>query len=136
MSETLELRKKDGTPYRFLIVDDSEFILKSLRVTIKMLGGEVVGECNDGHEVLEMYRKCRPDMVTCDIVMPTMSGVDVVKTLVAHDPSARVVMVSSLGHKEMVQEAIGRGAKYFIVKPFKPAEAAATLGAVIKKLFA
>lgn len=135
MTETLDLRKKDGSPYRFMIVDDSEFILKSLKVTIAMLGGEVAAECKDGNEALDAYRRVRPDVVTCDIVMPTMSGVDVVRQLVGMDPEAKVIMISSLGHKEMVQEAVSRGAKYFIVKPFKPAEAAATIGQVVKKLF-
>lgn len=135
MTETLEIRKRDGSPYRFLIVDDSDFILKSLRVTIAMLGGEVIAQCKDGHEAIDAYRKLRPDVVTCDIVMPTMNGVDVVKQLVDLDPEAKVIMVSSLGHKEMIQKAVTMGAKYFIVKPFKPAEAAANIGTVLKKLF-
>lgn len=135
MSDQAELRRPDGEPFRFLIVDDSDFILKSLRVTIKLLGGDVVGEARDGVEAIDLYRKLRPDMVTCDIVMPTMTGVDVVRQLMAMDPEARVVMVSSLGHQEMVREAIGAGARYFIVKPFKPAEAAATLAQVIRKLY-
>lgn len=131
----LELRKADGEPFRYLIVDDSDFILKSLRVTIKLMGGEVVGEARDGQEALELYRKLRPDLVTCDIVMPNMTGVDVVRNLMSTDPDAKIVMISSLGHQEMVREAIGAGARYFIVKPFKPAEAAATLGAVLRKLY-
>ncbi|MBT9588576.1 response regulator [bacterium] len=135
MSETLQIRKADGSPYRFMIVDDSEFILKSLKVTISLLGGEVVGESKDGTEAIDIYKKVRPDVVTCDIVMPTMSGVEVVKHLVNLDPEAKVIMVSSLGHKEMIEQAVSRGAKYFIVKPFKPAEAAMAIGAVIKKLF-
>lgn len=135
MSETLQIKKADGSPYRFMIVDDSEFILKSLKVTISLLGGEVVGESKDGTEAIDIYKKVRPDVVTCDIVMPTMSGVEVVKHLVNLDPEAKVIMVSSLGHKEMIEQAVSRGAKYFIVKPFKPAEAAMAIGAVIKKLF-
>lgn len=134
MSE-IECKKKDGSPYRFLIIDDSDFILKSLKVTIRMMGGEVVGESKDGPEAIELYKKVRPDVVTCDIVMPAMSGVDVVSHLVKLDPEAKVIMVSSLGHKEMIEEAVSRGAKYFIVKPFKPAEAATVLGTVIRKLF-
>jgi len=135
VSDTLECKKKDGSPYRFLIVDDSEFILKSLKVTIKMMGGEVVGESKDGPDAIEVYKKVRPDVVTCDIVMPTMSGVEVVKQLVNLDPDAKVIMVSSLGHREMIEDAVSKGAKYFIVKPFKPAEAASIIGTVIRKLF-
>lgn len=133
---SLEVRKMDGSPFRFLIVDDSAFILKALKMTVKLLGGEVVGEALDGVQALEMYKKTRPDIVTSDIVMPNMGGVDLVRHLVAIDPEVKVVMVSSLGHQEMVKEAISSGAKYFIVKPFKPAEAAQKLKAVLEKLFA
>lgn len=135
MTNTLQLKKKDGSPYRFMIVDDSEFILKSLKFTIGLLGGEVVGESKDGTEAIELYKRVRPDLVTCDIVMPTMSGVDVVRHLVNLDPEAKVIMVSSLGHKEMIEQAVSRGAKYFLVKPFRPDEAATAIGTVVKKLF-
>jgi two-component system, chemotaxis family, chemotaxis protein CheY len=130
-----KILKKDNSPYRFLIVDDSEFIIKSLGIVVKMLGGEVVGSAKDGNEAIAEYKKVRPDIVTCDIVMPNSSGIDVVKQLKTIDPSANIIMVSSLGHQEMVKEAVMLGAKYFIVKPFKPAEAALTIKKVIQKIF-
>lgn len=130
----LEIRKKDGSAYRFLLVDDSDFILKALRVTVKLIGGEVVGEARDGLEAVELYRKVRPDVVTCDIVMPNMGGVDVVKELVSYDPDCNIIMASSLGHQDIVREAVAAGAKYFIVKPFKPAEAALKIRGVLEKL--
>ena len=131
----LEIRKVDGSPFRFLIVDDSAFILKALKMTVKLLGGEVVGEAMDGVQAIELYKKTRPDIVTSDIVMPNMGGVELVRNLVALDPDVKVGMVSSLGHQDMVKEAIGAGAKYFIVKPFKPAEAAVKIKSVVEKLF-
>ncbi|MHC9541005.1 MAG: response regulator [Vulcanimicrobiota bacterium] len=130
-----KILKKDGTPYRFLVVDDSEFIIKSMGIVVKLLGGEVAGCGHDGTEAINEYKKLRPDVVTLDIVMPNTSGIDVVKQLMEIDPSAVVVMVSSLGHQEMVREAIKLGAKYFIVKPFKPLDAATTLKKVITKVF-
>ncbi len=131
----LEIKKKDGSSFRFMCVDDSDFILKAMAATVKLLGGEVVAVAKDGLEAVEQYRKVRPDIVTCDIVMPNMGGVDVVKELVSMDPEAKIIMASSLGHQEIVREAIGAGAKYFIVKPFKPAEAAEKIRAVLEKLF-
>lgn len=131
----LEIKKKDGSSFRFLCVDDSDFILKAMAATVKLLGGEVVAVAHDGVEAIEQYRKFRPDVVTCDIVMPNMGGVDVVRELVNMDPEAKVIMASSLGHGEVVREAITAGAKYFIVKPFKPADAAAKIRAVLEKLF-
>ncbi|MEW6284319.1 MAG: response regulator [Candidatus Eremiobacterota bacterium] len=136
MSDELRVSKRDGSAFRFMIVDDSEFIRKNLRLAIQMLGGEVVGECRDGPEAVERYRKLRPDLVTCDIVMPTMSGVDVVRHLIGIDPDAKVIMVSSLGHQEQVRDAVARGARYFIVKPFRPMDAATRIAALIRKLYA
>lgn len=133
-SEDVKIQKKDGTPFRFLLVDDSEFIRKSLKVVVKLLEGEVVGEAQDGLEAIEAYKKFRPDVVTLDIVMPNMTGVEAVKHLVKLDPNAKVIMVSSLGYQEKVKEAIVNGAKYFIVKPFKPMEAAKTIKKVIMKV--
>jgi len=135
VSENVAIYKKDGSPFRFLIVDDSEFIRRSLKIVVKLLKGEVVGESPDGIQAIEAYKKFRPDIVTCDIVMPNMTGVEVVKHLVGIDPSVKIVMISSLGYRDMVKEAITSGAKYFIVKPFKPMNAAITIRKVITKLF-
>lgn len=130
-----KILKKDNTPFRFLLVDDSAFIINSLTLVVKLLGGEVVGTANDGAQCIDVYKKVRPDIVTCDIVMPNMTGIEAVKQLMQIDPNAIIIMVSSLGHKEMVTEAIKLGAKYFIVKPFKPIVAAVTLKKVISSIF-
>ncbi|MFP4497900.1 MAG: response regulator [Vulcanimicrobiota bacterium] len=135
MSEDVAIYKKNGEAFKFLIVDDSEFIRKSLKIVVKLLKGQVVGESPDGKDAIEKYKQFRPDIVTCDIVMPNMSGVEVVKELVGIDPQAKVIMISSMGYKDMVKEAISNGAKYFIVKPFKPMDAAVTIRKVIAKLF-
>lgn len=132
--EDVRIVKRDGSPFKFLVVDDSEFIRRSLKVVVKLLNGEVVGEAQDGLEAIEMYKKTRPDIVTLDIVMPNMTGVEAVKHLVKLDPNAKVIMVSSLGYQDKVKEAIMNGAKYFIVKPFKPMAAAQTIKKVIMKV--
>ena len=132
--EDVHILKKDGSPFRFLVVDDSDFIRRSLKVVVKLLKGEVVGEAKDGKEAIEVYKRTRPDIVTLDIVMPNMTGVEAVKHLVKLDPDAKVIMVSSLGYQDKVKEAIVNGAKYFIVKPFKPMDAAKTIRKVIMKV--
>ncbi len=132
--EDARILKRDGSPFRFLVVDDSEFIRRSMKVVVKLLNGEVVGEAKDGLEAIEMYKRTRPDIVTLDIVMPNMTGVEAVKHLVKLDPNAKVIMVSSLGYQDKVKEAIVNGAKYFIVKPFKPMAAAKTIKKVIMKV--
>jgi two-component system, chemotaxis family, chemotaxis protein CheY len=132
--EDVKITKKDGSPFRFLVVDDSEFIRRSLKVVIKLLKCEVVGEAADGLEAIEIYKRERPDITTLDIIMPNMSGVDVVKEIIRLDPDAKIIMISSVGYQDMVKEAIVNGAKYFIVKPFKTMEAAITIKKVISKV--
>ncbi len=130
-----QIFKKDGSPFRFMVVDDSEFIRRSLKIVVRLMKGEVVGEAEDGLQAIEVYKKTRPDIVTLDIVMPNMTGVEAVKHLVSIDPNATIIMISSLGYQDKVKEAIVNGAKYFIVKPFKPIDAALMIKKVISKTF-
>lgn len=80
---------------------------------------EIVGEAVNGAIGVEMYKELRPDVVTMDITMPEMSGIEALKAIKAFDPQAKVIMVSAMGQEGMVKEAIISGAKTFIVKPFK-----------------
>ena len=105
---------------RVLIADDASFMRQMIRDIIEPEGFEVVGEASDGVEVVEKYRKLRPDLVMMDIVMPKRSGIDAVKAIKAEDAGARVVMCSALGQDALVSEALQAGARDFIVKPFKP----------------
>ena len=80
---------------------------------------EVVGEAANGAIGVSMYKELHPDIVTMDITMPEMSGIEALKAIKAYDPQAKVIMVSAMGQEGMVKEAIISGAKTFIVKPFK-----------------
>lgn len=84
-------------------------------------GHEVVGEAESGLQAVERYQALKPDLVTMDIVMPDMGGIDAVKAIVAADPSARILMCSAMGQQALVLEAIQAGAKDFVVKPFHAA---------------
>src|SRR6185369_11338857 len=81
---------------------------------------EVVGEAENGQRALELYDQLKPDFVTMDITMAEMNGMDALKNLVARHPEAKVVMVSAMGQKAMVFEALSQGARDFIIKPFDP----------------
>jgi two-component system chemotaxis response regulator CheY len=83
-------------------------------------GYEVVGEAETGLQAVEKYKQLRPDLVTMDIVMPDMGGIDAVREIVQEDPEARILMCSAMGQQALVVEAIQAGAKDFIVKPFQP----------------
>ncbi len=104
---------------RVLIVDDALFMRSLLRDIFETAGWEVVAEAENGLQAIEAYNSHQPDLVTMDIVMPEMGGIDALKKIVASHPQAKVVMCSALGQESMVMEAIRAGACDFIVKPFR-----------------
>ena len=102
-----------------LIVDDVEFVRKTLREIFTQAGGyQVVGEAADGLEAITRYAELRPDLVTMDMVMPEMSGIEATRRLVKMDKQAKVVMVSAMGQENLVMEAINAGARDYVMKPF------------------
>lgn len=103
---------------RILITDDAAFMRMQLKDIFTKLGHEVVGEAENGLISVNMYKELKPDLVTMDITMPEMNGVEALKEIKAFDSNAKVVMVSAMGQEGMVIEAIQGGAKDFIVKPF------------------
>jgi two-component system chemotaxis response regulator CheY len=104
---------------KVLIVDDAAFMRISIKNMLTKNGYEVIGEAENGKIGVEKYKELSPDIVTMDITMPEMSGLDALKEIVKADPKAQVVMVSAMGQEAMVRDAIISGAKGFIVKPFK-----------------
>ena len=105
---------------RVLVVDDAIFMRKMIADILEGSGMEVVGEADTGAVAVEKYSELSPDLVTMDIIMPEMNGIDAVKNIIASDPQARIVMCSALGQQALVQDALGAGAKDFLIKPFNP----------------
>jgi two-component system, chemotaxis family, chemotaxis protein CheY len=103
-----------------LICDDAPYMRTLLRDILERGGLEVVGEAANGLEAVVKYKAVRPDLVTMDIVMPEMSGLEAVREIVAHDARARVLMCSAMEESGLVAEALNAGASGFIIKPFKP----------------
>jgi len=101
-----------------LVVDDSSFMRLVLKNSLTKHGYEVVGEASDGQTAIKMYNDLHPDIVTMDITMSDMNGVDALHQIIGHNPAAKVVMVSSMGQEAFVRDAIMAGAKGFLVKPF------------------
>jgi two-component system chemotaxis response regulator CheY len=87
---------------------------------LQKAGFHVIGEAETGAQAIEKYKQLRPDLVTMDIVMPEMGGIDAVREIRKHDPAARVLMCSARGQQALVVDAILAGAKDFVVKPFVP----------------
>ncbi|WP_414839025.1 response regulator [Carnobacterium sp. TMP28] len=103
---------------RVMIVDDAAFMRMKLKDILEKNGYEVVAEAQNGIEAIEKYKQEKPDLVTMDITMPEMDGVEALKGIKAFDPASRVVMCSAMGQQGMVMDAIRSGAVDFIVKPF------------------
>lgn len=103
---------------KVLIVDDAAIMRRMLRDMLVSVGFEIAGEAGDGERAMEMIRQSRPDLVTLDITMPKKDGLTVLREIKALDRSIKVIMVSAMGQRENVIEAIKGGAENFIVKPF------------------
>ena len=103
---------------KILIVDDASFMRMMLRDILTKAGHEV-SEAENGKRAVEMYNEVNPDLVTMDITMPEMNGIDALKEIRKKNGSSKVVMCSAMGQQAMVIESIQAGAKDFIVKPFQ-----------------
>jgi two-component system chemotaxis response regulator CheY len=107
---------------RVLIVDDAMFMRVTIGNMLKSLQFEVVGEAENGKIAIEKYRELQPDVVTMDITMPVMSGIEAVKAIKSEFLDAKIVMITALGQQRLLKEALQSGAKDFITKPFHPVQ--------------
>lgn len=105
---------------RILIVDDAAFMRMMLKDILTKNGYEIAGEAVNGKEAVEQYEALQPDIVTMDITMPQVDGIQGLKLIKAKYPDAKIVMCSAMGQQAMVVDAINAGACDFIVKPFQP----------------
>jgi two-component system, chemotaxis family, chemotaxis protein CheY len=111
---------RDQSSRSVLICDDAIFMRTMISDILTQAGYRVVGEAADGAQAVARYRELRPDLVTMDIVMPDMGGIDAVREIVRDDPGAKILMCSAMGQQALVVEAIEAGACDFVVKPFQP----------------
>lgn len=105
---------------RVMVVDDAAFMRMMLKDILAKNGYEIVGEAENGKVAVDRFKELRPDLVTMDITMPEMDGINAVRDIKRIEPNARVVMCSAMGQQAMVIDAIQAGARDFIVKPFQP----------------
>lgn len=109
-----------------LVVDDAAFMRMMIR-DILSKEGYVIHEAVNGRDAVEKYEELRPDLVTMDITMPEMGGIEALREIRAVDPEARVLMVSAMGQQKMIVEALEFGALDFLVKPFQPTKVLETV---------
>lgn len=107
---------------RILIVDDSSLIRKMLRQLLEKNNYTVAAEAVNGAEAVDLYAKVKPDLVTLDVTMPVMDGVEALKKIKELDAEANVIMVTAAGQQNRILEALKLGAKAFITKPFDEAD--------------
>jgi two-component system chemotaxis response regulator CheY len=117
---------------KILIVDDSTVMRKNLYSIFTKNGHEVVGEAVDGKQALLLYSELKPDLVTMDITMPKMNGVDAVTHIMNKNKNAKIIMISALNQKQMVFEALKSGAKHYIIKPIEASKLLGIINEVLK----
>ncbi len=103
-----------------LITDDTAFMRMTLKNILEKNGYEIVGEAEDGKQAIDMYDQHKPELVTMDITMPNVDGLTAIKEIMNKDPEAKIIVVSAMGQKSLVIDALNAGAKDFVVKPFQP----------------
>ena len=103
---------------KVLIVDDSITIRKRLRTILEKNRYNVIGEAKDGNQAIDMYLKYKPDIVTMDIFMPDLSGIDTIKLISDMDKSTKIIVISSYCQKDIILSAVNAGAHEVIIKPF------------------
>lgn len=104
---------------KVMIVDDSRIVQLQLQKILAGTDYEVVACCQNGEDALEMYEVIQPDLVTMDILMPGIDGLETARLLLQAHPDARILMVSSLAYDDTINEANDIGAKGFVYKPFE-----------------
>jgi len=102
-----------------MVVDDSSITIKKLSKMIEDIGHRVSCSAKTGGEAVAAYEREKPDLVTMDITMPDMDGIEATRKILAADPKALVLMVTSHGQEQMVMDAIDAGAVGYVLKPVK-----------------
>jgi len=105
---------------RVLVVDDNPIITRKLCMMMDQIGYRVVMTAADGKEAILAYKECLPDVVTMDITMPVLDGIEATRIIKRAYPDANIVMVTSHGQEKMVLDALKAGAKGYVLKPFQP----------------
>lgn len=119
-------------PVRVLVVDDAVFMRSMICEILTRTGRfEIIAQAANGQEAVDRFKELRPDLVTMDIVMPEMDGIEATKEILRLDPNATIVICSALGQEALVIESIAAGARDFIVKPFAPDKVLAVLETVL-----
>lgn len=103
---------------RIMVVDDSQILEMEVRRLLEGTEYQIVCHCQNGETAVALYGDVLPDLVTMDIIMPGINGLEAAKTILKRHPDAKIVMMSSMAYADTIEEARSIGAKDFIYKPF------------------
>ncbi len=114
--------KADGSPYKVMAVDDSPITRKMIKKALAPEGFEIIGEAGNGKEAIDLYAQIKPDIITMDVTMPIMDGLDAAMAIKKINPAQRIIMLSAMSDNDILADAHARGIDDFCSKPFKPEE--------------
>lgn len=112
---------------KIMIVDDVRLVRNMIESLLKRLDLEIVGQAENGSEAVELFEKLRPDIVTLDITMPEMDGLEALGRMLKIKPDAKIIIISALNSKATVLKAINQGAFSYLTKPINQTNLIATL---------
>jgi len=118
---------------RILVVDDSGIVRRNMEIMLKSAGHEVVAEVDNGLSAYAEYKKKLPDLVTMDLTMPGMDGIETMQKIIAEFPLAKIIVVSGINQKDIIVKAIRCGACHFIVKPMNQEKVLSVVNMVLLK---
>lgn len=133
LNENIVYDVKPDSKGTILVVDDSKMSRSMLRQILEEVGYSVIAEAANGEEAVKAYKEQKPDMVTLDITMPIMDGIDALKQLLEINPDIKAVMITAAGQQSKLIEALKIGAKKFITKPFEKEEIIANISEVMNE---
>ena len=112
----------DKLSRKILVVDDSAFMRAILKNILVDAGYEVIGEAGGGQDAIEKYKELKPELVTMDVTMPNINGIEAARSIIDYDKDANIIICTAMGQDWMIMEAYNMGIKDFLIKPFKRAE--------------
>jgi CheY-like chemotaxis protein len=118
---------------RALVADDSLVMRRSIARILEQAGLQVVAQAKDGLEAVELFRRHRPDVVTLDLTMPRMGGLDALQIIQAEDANARVLICSAVGDKDVMRQGLQHGAVGYLIKPFTPDRLLGAVDVLLKR---
>ena len=118
---------------KVLVVDDAAFIRNRIKKVVEKIEyANVIGEASNGDDAVTLYKELKPDLVTMDLIMPQSDGVKAIEEIMKYDKKAKIVVISAMGQEITITDALDKGAKEYIKKPFKEEDVYRTIERFLK----